>query len=310
LLLVAVLDRRPRAALAYLLGVGVTTGLGALLLVVHDGSWVDFYLVQLPRRHSLALADLGLFWTRKILPGATLPLLLAPVFFIGRALRGERQLVRFWALAGAGLVGLSWAAMLNRWSDDNVLLPAFAVFAILAALGVDEVLRGLGQATRQARAWRMYAFVLLAVEFAVIGYNPRQTSPLRSDVWAADRLVSTVASLPGAVYGPDFAEYLYQAGKGDVALGLGILELEGGFGGAPLPQGSAWIAAYRAALDERRFDELLLDPESVEPFLADEAASSGYIDTGPLFPPNDVYWSWGGHLAPRPHVWLPRERAQ
>jgi len=53
---------------------------------------------------------------------------------------------------------------------------------------------------------------------------------------------------------------------------------------------------------------LLLDPDGVEPFLTDEATSSGYVDTGPLFKPNDVFWSWASRYAPKAHVWLPKER--
>ena len=176
--------------------------------------------------------------------------------------------------------------------------------------GFDEALRQLGTASPHARAFRNYAFALVAIEFLIVAYNPRQTAPLRSDVWGLDRFVQTVAAMPGTVFAPDFPELTYQAGKGESALGLSTLELFGGFGGRPLPESSAWIAAYRAALDQRRFDQLLLDPEGVEPFLTDEASASGYVDTGPLFRPNDVFYSWGSHYAPRAHLWLPKERVR
>ena len=68
LLVVAVLDRRWRSALAYLIGVVATTSLGALLLYAQVGSWVEYFLVRLPRQHSLSLDQVGVFWSQKLLP--------------------------------------------------------------------------------------------------------------------------------------------------------------------------------------------------------------------------------------------------
>ncbi|MBV9601742.1 MAG: glycosyltransferase family 39 protein [Chloroflexi bacterium] len=308
LLLVAACDRRLRSACAYLAGLLATAGLGALLLYAQSGSWVEYFLVRLPRQHSLTVDQLGDFWSHSLLPGASLLLVFAGVFLISRWLRRQYAVIRFWLLVSLGMLGLAWGATLNKWSDDNVLLPAFAVLVILGVCGFDEALRRLGTATRDARAFRLFAFALVAVEFLIVGYNPRQTSPLRSDVWAVDRFVATVAAMPGAVYAPDFPELTYQAGKGDSAFGISTLELAGGFGGQPLAESGEWIAAYRAALDRRQFDALLLDPDSVEPFLSREAQASGYLDTGPLFQPDDVFNLWGSRYAPHAHVWLPAER--
>ena len=55
------------------------------------------------------------------------------------------------------------------------------------------------------------------------------------------------------------------------------------------------------------FDELLLDPEYAA-FLKRAAEENGYVDTGPLFPPQDVFNQWHTANTPNPHVWVPRER--
>jgi 4-amino-4-deoxy-L-arabinose transferase-like glycosyltransferase len=308
LLLVAILDRRWSSAFGYAVGATATTALGALLLYAQSGRWAAYFLVLLPRQHSLTLDQFGGFWTDKLLPGATILLLFAGVFFIGRGLRREYALIRFWLLVGVGMIGLSWGATLNKWSDDNVLMPALAVLVVLGICGFDEALRRIGSATRDARAFRVFAFALVAVEFLIVGYNPRQSAPLRSDVWGNDRFVEVVGQLPGTVFAPDFPELAYMAGKGDSAFGISTLELTGGFGGKPQPESSAWIASYRAALDARQFDQLLIDPEGVEPFITDVATDSGYVDTGPLFRSNDIFNSWGSRYAPRAHLWRPKER--
>jgi hypothetical protein len=308
LLLVAVLDRRWQSALAYLAGVLTTAAVGALLLYRQFGSWAEYFLVRLPQQHSLTLSQLGVFWTDKLLPGASILLLFASVFFIGRALRREFGVVRFWLLVSLGMLGLAWGATLNRWSDDNVLLPAFALLSVLGMCGFDETLRRIGTGSRDARAFRTFAFALVAVEFLIIGYNPRESAPLRSDVWGNDRFVEIVDGLPGTVFAPDFPELAYGAGKGDSAFGISTLELTGGFGGRPLPESSDWLANFRSALDARRYDQLLLDPDGVEPFITDAATASGYVDTGPLIRSNDVFYTWGSRFAPRAHLWVPKER--
>ncbi len=310
LVLVAVFDRRWLSALTFLAGALATTALGALLLYAQFGSWVEYFLVRLPRQHTLTADQFGGFWTDKLLPGGTILLLFAGVFLIGRALRRDYTLVRFWVLVSLGMIGLAWGATLNKWSDDNVLLPAFAVLVVLGICGFDETLRRLGSTTRDARAFRVFVFALLAVEFLIVGYNPRQSAPLRSDVWGTDRFVDVVAGLPGTVFAPDFPELAYQAGKGDSAFGISTLELTGGFGGRPLPESSAWIDSYRTALKARQFDQLLIDPEGVEPFITDEATNNGYVDTGPLIASNDIFYSWGSRYAPRAHLWLPKERVR
>ena len=117
-------------------------------------------------------------------------------------------------------------------------------------------------------------------ELAFVHYNPRQTSPLRSDVEAGTRFVSIIRDLPGSVYAPEFPEAAYQAGKGDAAFGLSIGELQGIFGGKPRPQASLWTTAYAQALDERRFDVVLLETEGVLPFISDSTVRDhGYVDT-------------------------------
>jgi 4-amino-4-deoxy-L-arabinose transferase-like glycosyltransferase len=309
LLINSLFTTRVRGALLFMLGTGMTLGLAAFVLWRQYGEWTEFYLLQLPSNHSLTLDSAGNFWTQKILSSFLIPLGFAPVFFIGRSLDRDFAPVRFWLLVSAGMIGMAWAATLNFWSDDNVLLPALAVLSILFGLGFAEALRRLDGSSRQARAFRVYIVALAAAQFVVVHYNPRSTSPLRSDVSAAERSVTLLTNLPGQVYGPDYAEFLYAAGKGEQASGLSVFELVGGFGGRPLAAWPSWLNAYTAALDRRQFDELVLDPQSVEFFLETEASRHGYVDTGPLVQPGDELNVWGSRYTPRPHVWVPRERA-
>jgi hypothetical protein len=122
-------------------------------------------------------------------------------------------------------------------------------------------------------------------------------------------MVTLLANLPGRIHGPDLTEFVYRAGNGEQAFGLSVLELDGGFGGRPMAPWNDWSRTYDDALDRRESDELVLDPQSVEPFLDSEASGHGYVDIGPLIPPGDDLLRWASRYTPGPHVWVPRERA-
>jgi hypothetical protein len=302
------LGGRPLRVMCFVLGTVATLTLAAVVLVAQYGAWPELYLVDLPRQHTLQLQRLAGFWSTQLLPAFTLPVVALPVFLVGRLLQRDLPAVRFWALAALGMLGMAWGASLNLWSGNNVVLPAFAILSAGFGLGLAECLKRLDGPQRQVRAFRNYALVLGLLELAFVHYNPRATSPLRSDVEGGQRFVAAIRALPGAVFGPEFPELVYQAGKGDSAFGLSVGELQGIFGGKPRPQASIWTTAYAQALDERRFDEVLLETDGVLPFLSDTTHDHGYVDTGPLIPTGDEYYRLETHYLPNLHVWVPRER--
>jgi hypothetical protein len=157
-------------------------------------------------------------------------------------------------------------------------------------------------------AFRSYLLVLALAEFAFIHYNPRASSPLRSDVEAGQREVAAIRDLPGAVYVPEFTELAYQAGKGEQAFGLSMGELQGIFGGRPRPEATPWTTAYALALDQRRYDAVLLERDTVLFFILDATRDHGYVNIGPLIPPGDEFYRLDSHLLPGLDVWVPRER--
>ena len=64
---------------------------------------------------------------------------------LGRALRGDRRALVFYGLLALGLIGLAWASRSNPGGATNVLLPAFALAAMLLAwvTGMYEPTRAL-----------------------------------------------------------------------------------------------------------------------------------------------------------------------
>lgn len=299
----AALTGRPRRLAAFLAGVMLSLGLAAGILVAQFGPWPELYLVELPRQHTLDLQRFEGFWSKELLPAFTLPLVVLPVFLLGRMLNRDLAALRFWALATLGMLGMAWAASLNLWSGTNVVLPGFAILATGFGLGLAEGLRRLN-----VRVFRSYWLLLGVAELAFIHYNPRQSSPLRSDIEAGQREVAAIHDLSGSVFLPEYPELAYQAGKGEQPFGLSIGELQGIFGGRPRPEATVWTTAYAQALDERRYDEILLERDGVILFVSDATRDHGYVDIGPLIPPGDEFYRLNSHYLPGLEVWVPRER--
>jgi 4-amino-4-deoxy-L-arabinose transferase-like glycosyltransferase len=304
----AALTGRPVRLAGFLLGLVVSLGVAGAILIAQYGAWPQLYLIELPRQHSLDTKRLESFWSKQLLPGFSVPLVAVPVFLLGRLLDRDAAALRFWVLVTVGMLAMAWGASLNLWSGDNVVLPAFAILAAGFGLGVAEALRRLDVPLPSARVFRLYVLLLALGQFAFIHYNPRQTSPLRSDVEAGQRTIAAIRDLPGAVFAPEFPELAYQAGKGEQPFGLSVGELQGIFGGKPRPPATDWTSAYAQALDERRYDEVLLERDGVLFFVIDATRDHGYVDTGPLMPPGDEFYRLASRFIPELHVWVPRER--
>ena len=296
----------PRARLLpYVAGLGLTLAVVLGALYLQSGEWVRFYLLDLPRMHQLQDQYLWNFWSIDILPRFTLPLVLAPLFLIAR--RRDRPTVALYGLAAVSLLVSAWIARLNLLASVNVLAPAFAILAILFGLSLGEALRLLHDV--KLREVHRYVLGLALAQLVLLGYNPRLTVPLRSDGWAGDRLVATLGALPGTLFAPDYDEFSRRAGKGNQPSTVSPMELVGGFGGGVSREGPAYVAQLNAALAERRFDYVLLEPQSNASYLKAALESTGYIDTGPLFPPDDQFYLWKTPLTPDAHLYVPRERA-
>ena len=63
----------------------------------------------------------------------------------------------------------------------------------------------LDRLATEGRSFSAYVFARCLLQLAVVFYNPRLAVPYRSDGWAAQRLVDTIASLKGRVLAPEFA---------------------------------------------------------------------------------------------------------
>ena len=309
----------PTQVVPFLVALCVTVAAPLAVLTVQSGNWPLFYLWDLPRRHELRPDLMPRFWQLDILPRATVPLLLGPVFLIARALSRDWKTVVFYGLIAASMFASAWAPRANTGGARNVLLPAYAILAIMAALGLREGLVQLAPSTHpNSRAFRAYVLFVGLFQCVIMLYAPRPMAPYRSDLWADDRMANKLADLGGSIFAPSYGTYL-RGTQSSAQPNIGaLLELTGGYGGGMTPQGGQWLGELGNALQQRRYQYVLLDPEATDFFLTTLVRESGYVRAGPLFPVGDQLWTWrrsandtpaGLFITPKADVYVPRERA-
>lgn len=279
------------------------------ILFAQDGGWAKYYLFDLPSAHALDDKHIGNFWTLDIFPRFTLPLVIGPLFLVARAMGREIRTLAFYALATVVMLLLAWAGWANRGAGANVYEPAFALLSILFGLGLSEGLRLLSGHTSDLQLMRHYVMAIGLAQFVILGYNPRASVPLRSDGWAGDRLTATLAALPGTVFAPSHGEWAYRAGKGDQPSSTTVMEITGAFSLVSTPEGERWLNQFTAALARREYDYVIWDPGYLDALvIKSRVEGAGYVDAGPLFPPEDQFYLWKTGTTPEVEEYVPKER--
>jgi hypothetical protein len=295
----------PYYAVALIAVVAIPTA----FLVAQAGEWVRFYLVDLPRQHVIDERHFGNFWTLAIFARFTLPLAIGPLFVVSRAIRRDVRGAVFYSLATLTLLGLAWTGWANQGGASNVFEPAFAILAVLFALGLAAGQSMLENSGRELSVLRNYLLALGLAELLILGYNPRTTVPLRSDGWAADRLTTTMAALSGQILAPSLGEFSIRANKGPQPSTPAVLEISGAFGGGGSAEGTAWLDQLSDRLANRAYDYVLWDPAYADATgIQSRIERGGYVNSGLLFPPGDKYYEWKTTLLPDLVVYVPKER--
>jgi 4-amino-4-deoxy-L-arabinose transferase-like glycosyltransferase len=307
LLYLAVTSRR--RLIGYATGLAVTLASPLALLEAQSGHWATLFLILLPRQHDISELRLTQFWTLDVLPRFTLALVLGMLFACARLTERDRTAPLFFGLVSLGMLGIAWASDTNVGAAPNVLLPAYAVLAILFALGLHEALRQLARLPRQRRAFWAFGVGVGIFQLLLLAYNPRLLAPYRSEAWADERLASALNSLPGTLFAPDFDAYMPESGRPEQPYSGPAAELIGSYGGFMRPEGEVWLESVRQQLQQRAFDHVVLDPESNLFFFKGVVTATDYVDTGPLFPAGDEFWLWRTGRIPKAEVYVPRERA-
>ena len=244
----------PFVAGALLVGGG---GLGALHLA--SGGWSTFYIFTMPAGHPLVPSSFVLFVLSDLFDPMPVGVCLAAAAVVAAVRRSDA----FWLAVVVGVGASSFLARVHEGGFVNVLIPLYAVGAVLAGRGL-TVFRGAAErmgAGRPAALALLYGALL--VQFFGLPEDPKQQVPTPEDRAAGARLEARLAALPRPAYIASDGYLAVRAGHPRQADLLAVWDVTRSDTGA----GRRLRAAFEAAYAGRRFARVVV-PQGYEGVIA------------------------------------------
>jgi hypothetical protein len=298
---------RRRQLLPFVIPIAVVVaGFTVAANAVTDG-WYAYYVFDLPRQHPFAVIMIPLFWINDLI--RPVPLALAGSLGLVWWSRHSRDDFAFHAALFVGMVGAAWASRSHLGGHNNVVLPAYAVLAIQAALFVARAEReseasvssGAPGVRRQLLGAMLPAMVVAQLLF--LFYAPSAHIPLEGDAAAGKRLLASLAGIEGEVLVLDHGHIPRLAGKATHAHRVGFNDVLRGEDDAIRIELEDQL---RDALRSQRFAAVVIDRPWRDFFM--EALEESYEPGAPIFTDPRDFWTVSGLRSRPASVYRPKLR--
>jgi 4-amino-4-deoxy-L-arabinose transferase-like glycosyltransferase len=308
ILLVLVIDRRRSASFA--VSAIVFSCAAYLALDRLHGGFYSYYTTYLPRQQA-AISEYVIpkyivsFWTIDFALPLAIAIGLSILYFYIQNVRGRREAFLFYICFAIGMIGGAWVARIHRGSYLNVLIPAYAVSAILFGLGLHEARELVRRSVLRPYPFAgAFLSILCIIQFAALAYNPLDQIPSMADRRAGEKLIERISRIEGDVLIPFHPWYAAMAGKQGCAQHMAIRDV---MRAEDSPERRALIRDYEQKLRERRYAAIVLDNDELD-FMEDvrryytgpDSIAPGGDD---FFPVTGVQlrpaWIWWAHEADR-----------
>jgi 4-amino-4-deoxy-L-arabinose transferase-like glycosyltransferase len=214
-----------RRVLAASLVAATVIVLGMLALHVATGGWSSFFLIEVPR-HVVIESDAAVtqFWISDMLAPLGVALTVS-IAWIASLWRTDRGAALFYTglLGGALLIG--WAGRANVAGSTNVLMPAYAAFAITMPLGLARALRACSSGGGVKRAGCVGVNLLALLQLGLLFYDPRQAIPSAADRALSDAILARLRAVDGAILTTDDRFFAKRLSNGSVGLDYSLIDL-------------------------------------------------------------------------------------
>ncbi len=279
----------------------MTTGImivgSTVVLMVTTQGWYQFYTYDLLRSEGTFPAMYTAFWWHDLGLFVPLAILLALVYLIAISKTNWRDSL-FWDALFIGMIGGTFVSRIHFGGFDNVLMPAYAVIAILAGLGIHWFFV-------QARELPVYkqAIISLIVSFLCAGqlvllnYNPVAQIPTLTDVRNGQALVDQIRSVKGLVFVPSHGYLAVMAGKPFFAHAITIWSVSTN----DSPASQALADEIAQAFRQQRFAAVFTDPKWTTPEL-----ETYYVPQQIKYIKPDAFFPVTGARTRPEIMWVPR----
>lgn len=276
--------------------IGVT--LWALNLL-HQG-WYKYYIFDLTgqrwSKKFISRRILG-FWSDDMLGPLAVAVLLFLAFLVFEWSSEEKNRLLFYTAFAAGMIGTAWFSRLEYGAYGNALLSAHALLAIGFGLALARFWQNSGATAPPAN---VFLFIVALIQFALLAYNPLSLIPNAADREAGDRLVASLAAMPGDVMVPGHGFLPYLAGKPRYAHEVAVKNLTRIDSG---PIAEKLNGEFAAAIASRRFSALILDKHNWQK----PELQRYYEFSGTVFADKKVFWPVTGNRLRPSFIYEPKK---
>jgi len=272
-----------------------------------DG-WFTYYVFEVPGQHEVLwdrwfplLSEFFLRPVTFVSILAVLALVVRPRFLRPRYRTGAYLV---WLLAA---LGSSYSSLLHRDGFVNVLIPGYAVLAIVAALGYAWIRQ---QPRDHPSALGSKGVVVAAVGWAVaaasLPLDWHRAVPTEDDVRAGRAMVESLRNQPGSMLMPGTGWFAFHTGHESVAHAMALADVFKTR--EPQPKGRL-REDLLASIRSRRWAVVILDPSfSLLGRDVEAAVRKHYRRQGTVYPKSAERAGWpktGFHTRPG-EIWVPR----
>lgn len=246
---------------------------GGVLFMLHRASsgWSSFYILELPKGHGWHFSSLISFWTNDLLGVLGIAVIVASAGILGMP-SGKRM---WWLFVVAGVGSAAFVSRLHDGGYVNVLIPLYAVGAVLFGIGavrLDVWVESLKPRATIAASTLLYGAI--CVQFVSLVSNPAAQVPSRAHAEAGERVEAFMRAQSGVLYAPAHGYLAARSGHAFGAHAMAVMDLLR----TDLEERSLLVDDFAEALTEQRFERILL-PEiaDIGLGLSDPHAESLYV---------------------------------
>mgnify|MGYP001574893178 FL=1 len=293
-----------RIALAFIATGAVLIGGSTLLLDHLHNGWYNYYVFYLPARGSLVPDAVFMFWSRDLISPLAVAFTLGAIFMLVRFVGRPGKQDWFYIFLAAGAFGAAWVSRVHGGGVENVMIPAYAVVAIVFGVAVKETLEFIkAMPSDRQKLAEACLYVICSIQFFSLLYVPSlHIVPEPADSAAGQKLVERVAQMKGSVLIPYHPYLAVRAGKTGSAHNIAmsvVVQNDQGPGGVDLAN------EIRQAIQQHKFDIIILDGNKWSPF--QEHIDKFYKLQSRVFDNPFVFWTKTGMYTRPEYIYVPKD---
>jgi hypothetical protein len=280
---------RKRGLVFALAGIGFMAVATRLLNWAHEG-WFSYYVFLIPKQHPFVEKMWWAFWAADLMAPLAVGIVLSLFFLIVQKGASGRS---FYFMSSGGMLTASWVGRLHTGGWPNVIMPGFAMIAVLFGLGLHAGVMRAADLPKPVRQNAEAFFLVLAIlQFACLVYDPRRYIPSARDRHAGEGLLEQIRAVDGDVYVSAHGHYTNLVGKRSFAHEMAIEDILSIRGGRAGPPAVDLREGIKRAFVERRFAAVVSDGDWFR-----REIEVGYERRADMFTNREVFWPVTGFRA-------------